>query len=91
LVGVEVNHDHCPPLHAHNGNEKKMVHKKKVLETIVRKNVEKVTLILFIHVVQPTLENSGAWVVWSQHRVNVTHQMKYPFAQYACCTCVWAL
>jgi hypothetical protein len=55
LVGVEVNHDHCPPLHAHNGNEKeKGFIKNKVLETIVRKNVEKVTLsCLFMQFNQP--------------------------------------
>jgi hypothetical protein len=55
LVGVEVNHDHCLSLHAHNGNGKKRFIKNKVLEAIVRKNVEKVTLIMFTHVVQPTL------------------------------------
>jgi hypothetical protein len=53
--------------------------KNKLLEVIVKKCVEKVTLILFTHVAQPTFENSGAWVVWSQRRVNVTHQMRYPF------------
>jgi len=62
--------------------------KNKLLEVIVKKCVEKVTLILFTHVAQPTFENSGAWVVWSQRRVNVTHQMRYPFVWYACCTCV---
>ncbi len=57
---MEVNRDHCLPLHAHNGNEKKWFIKNKVLETIVRKSVEKVTLILFTHVAQPTFDNSGA-------------------------------
>jgi hypothetical protein len=57
----------------------------------MKKIVEKKTLISLIHVAQPTLENGGAWVLWKEHLVNVTYQVKYPFAQFACCTCKWAL
>ncbi len=65
MVGVEVNHNHCPPLHVHNGNEKKWFINNKVVEAIMKKFVEKATLILLTHVTQPTLENGGAWVVWN--------------------------
>ncbi len=79
MVGVEVNHDIA--YHYMHTTEMKKIRfiKNNVLETIVKKSVEKVTLILFTNVVQPTFENNGAWVVWSQHHVNVTHQMRYPF------------
>jgi hypothetical protein len=65
LVGVEVNHNQCPPLHVHNANEKKWFINNKVVEAIMKKIVETSTLILLTHVTQPTLENGGAWVVWN--------------------------
>jgi hypothetical protein len=70
---------------------KRGLRKKKIVEAIVRKCVEKATLILLTHVSQPTLENGGAWVVWNQDFVNVTIQVTCPFALYACCTCEWVL
>jgi len=61
--------------------------KNKTMEVILRKSVEKATLILLTHVAQPAFENGGAWVVWNQRFVNVTYQMTYQFALYPCCTC----
>jgi hypothetical protein len=63
LVGVEVNHDCCLPLHAHNGDEKIKLINNKVMEAIVKKSVEKEVLILVTHIAQPTFENGGAWVM----------------------------
>lgn len=63
LVGVEVHHYYCSPLHAHNGDEKKKVHNNKYLEVSMKKIVEKKTLIPYTHVAQPTFENGDAWVV----------------------------
>jgi hypothetical protein len=39
------------------------------METIVKKNVEKVALILLTHVAQPTFDKGGVWVVQNQHLV----------------------
>jgi hypothetical protein len=50
LVGVDVNDNYFPPLHADNGDEKKGLIKNKIVEAIVRKSVEKATLILLTHV-----------------------------------------
>jgi hypothetical protein len=38
------------PLHAHNGDENKKIISNKVMEDIMRKSVEKTSLILFTHV-----------------------------------------
>jgi hypothetical protein len=45
------------PLHAHIGNEKKGFIKKKVMEAINTRSVEKVALIPLTHVYQPALES----------------------------------
>jgi hypothetical protein len=60
---VAINNNHCTPLHAHIGNEKKGFIKNKVMEAIITQNVKKVALIPPTHVYQPTLENDGAWGV----------------------------
>jgi hypothetical protein len=57
------------------------------MEAIVKKNVEKIALILLTHVAQPTFDKGGVWVVQNQYLVNVTYQVRFPFVQYACCTC----
>jgi hypothetical protein len=52
------------PLHAHIGNEKKQGFiKNKVMEAIITRSMEKIALIPFTHVYQPTLESDGAWGV----------------------------
>jgi hypothetical protein len=38
---VEVIHNYCLPLHAHNGDEKRKFINNKVMEAIVKKSVEK--------------------------------------------------
>jgi hypothetical protein len=53
--------------------------------------VEKVALIPFTHVYQPTFESDGAWGVQSQRLPNVSYVMKFPFTEIFCCTCEWAL
>ncbi len=63
MVDVVINNNHCTPLHAHIGNEKKKIIKNKVVEAIVTRSVEKVAFIPFAHVYQPTLESDGAWGV----------------------------
>jgi hypothetical protein len=65
--------------------------KDKVMETIITRSVEKVALIPFILVYQPTFESDGAWGVRSQHHPNVIYAMKFPFTNIFCCTCEWAL
>jgi hypothetical protein len=91
LVGVVINNNHCTPLHAHIGNEKRGFIKNKVMEVIITRNVEKATLIPLTHVYQPTLESDGAWGVQSQRLPNVIYAMKFPFTEIFCCTCEWAL
>jgi hypothetical protein len=88
---VAINHNHCTPLHAHIGNEENKFHEYKVMEAIVTQSVEKVALIPLTHVYQPTLDNDGAWGVWSQCLPNVTYVVKFPFIEISCCTCEWAL
>jgi len=41
-------------------------------------------------VYQPTLENDGAWGIWSQRLPNVTYVVKFPFTEIFYCTCEWA-
>jgi len=60
---VAINNNHCTTLHAHIGNEKKGFIKNKVMDAIITQSVEKVALIPFTHVYQPTLESDGAWGV----------------------------
>jgi hypothetical protein len=86
-----INNNHYMPLHAHIGNEKKGFIKNKVMEAIITQSVEKVALIPFTHVYQPTLESDGAWGIWSQCFPNVTYVVKFPFTKIFCCTCEWAL
>jgi len=65
--------------------------KTKVIETIITRSVEKVTLIPLTHVYQPTLESDGAWGVRSQRLPNVIYVVNFPFIEIFCCTCEWAL
>jgi hypothetical protein len=71
--------------------KKKGFIKNKVMEAIITQSVEKVALIPFTHVYQPTLESDGAWGVWSQRLPNVIYTMKFPFTEIFCYTCEWAL
>jgi hypothetical protein len=61
------------------------------MEAIITRSVEKTTLIPLTHVYQPTLQNDGAWGVWSQCFPNVIYTVKFPFTKIFCCTCEWAL
>jgi len=61
------------------------------MEAIITQSVEKVALIPFTHVYQPTLESDGAWGIWSQRLPNVIYTMKFPFTEIFCYTCEWAL
>jgi hypothetical protein len=65
--------------------------KNKVMEHIVRMNVQKATLIPFTHVSQPSFETNGYWIIRSQFLVDVEYKMKYLFTKYSSCTCEWAL
>jgi hypothetical protein len=65
--------------------------KNKVVERIVRTNVEKTALIPLTHVSQPSFETNGYWIVRNQCLANVEYKMKYPFIEYSGCTCEWAL
>jgi hypothetical protein len=71
--------------------KKKGFIKNKVMEAIITQSVEKVALIPFTHVYQPTLDNDGGWGVWSQRLPNVIYAVKFPFTKIFCCTCEWAL
>jgi hypothetical protein len=91
LVGVAINNNHCTPLHAHIGNEKKSFIKNKVMEAIITQNVEKVAFIPLTHVYQPTFESDETWGIQSQRLPNVIYVTKFPFTEIFCCTCEWAL
>jgi hypothetical protein len=71
--------------------KKKGFIKNKVMEAIITQSVEKVALIPFTHVYQPTLESDGAWGVQSQRLPNVIYVVKFPFTEIFCYTCEWAL
>ncbi len=71
--------------------KKKGFIKNKVVEAIVTRSVEKVTLIPFTHVYQPTFESDGIWGVQSQHFPNITYAIKFLFTEISCSTCEWAL
>jgi hypothetical protein len=51
-------------MHTLEMNKKGFI-KKKVMEAIITRSVEKATLIPFTHLYQPTLESDGAWGVRS--------------------------
>jgi len=61
------------------------------MDTIITQSVEKVALIPFTHVYQPTIENDGVWGVRSQCLPNVIYVVKFSFTKIFCCTCEWAL
>jgi hypothetical protein len=65
--------------------------KNKVMECIVRTNVEKATLNPLTHVSQPSFETNGYWIARIQRLANVKYKIKYPFTKYSGCTCEWAL
>jgi hypothetical protein len=71
--------------------KKKGFIKNKVTKAIVTWTMEKVTLIPFTHVYQPTLKSDEAWGIWSQHLPNIIYVVKFPFTEISCCTCEWPL
>jgi hypothetical protein len=68
--------------------------KNKVMEHIVKANIEKATLIFHTHVthgIDDLNETGHAWMVWSQHHLNMTCKVPLPFTKYACYTYEWVL
>jgi hypothetical protein len=73
--------------------KKHMFLKNKVVDHIVKKNVEKPTLIPrtnVTHGIDDLNKTNHAWMVRNQHP-NMTYKVPFPFTQYVCCTCEWAL
>jgi hypothetical protein len=61
----------------------------KVVECIVKMNVEKATLIPHTNVthgIDDLNETGHAWMVRNQH-LNITYKVLLPFTKYVCCTC----
>jgi hypothetical protein len=71
--------------------KKKGFIKNKVVEAIFTRSVEKVALIPFTYVCQPTFKSDGTWGIRSQCLPNVTYVVKFPFIKIFCCTREWAL
>jgi hypothetical protein len=71
--------------------KKKGFIKNNVVECIVGISVEKATLILIMHVSQPSFQTNGYWIIRSQHLANVAYKVKYPFTKYSSSTCEWTL
>ncbi len=68
--------------------------KNKVVERIVKTNVEKATLIPHTNVTHGINDSNKighAWLVRSQQHLNMTYKVPLPFTKYTCCTCEWAL
>ncbi len=68
--------------------------KNKVVEHIVKMNIEKDTLIPHTHVthgIYDSNETSHAWMVQTQQHLNMTYKVPLPFTKYVCCTCEWVL
>jgi len=66
----------------------------KIVECIVKTNVEKATLIPHTNVthgIDDSNETGHAWMVQNQQHPNITYKVPLPFTKYACCTCEWAL
>jgi hypothetical protein len=57
----------------------------------MRTSVEKVALIPFTHVFEPSFVIDGYWIVKNQCFANVEYKMKCPFIKHLGCTCDWAL
>jgi len=57
----------------------------------MRTSVEKVALIPFTHVFEPSFVIDGYWIVKNQCFANVEYKMKSPFIKHLGCTCDWAL
>jgi hypothetical protein len=74
--------------------KKRMFIKNKVVECIVKINVEKATLIPYTHVTHgmDDFNKIGhAGMVRSQQRPYVTYKVLLPFTKYVCCTFEWVL
>ncbi len=68
--------------------------KNKVVEHIVKSNVEKATLIPHTNVthgIDDLNEIGHAWMVWNQQHLNMTYKVPLPFTKYVCCTCEWVM
>ncbi len=68
--------------------------KNKVVEHIVKTNIEKATLIHHSHVthgIDDSNKTSHAWMVHNQQHLNMTYKVAFPFTKYVCCTCEWVL
>jgi len=93
LVSVETHNNNCKDyMHIAEMKKRKFI-KKKVMEHIVKTNVEKATFIPHTNVthgIDDLNENNHAWMIWSQH-LNMTYKVPLPFTKYVCCTCEWVL
>jgi hypothetical protein len=68
--------------------------KNKVVEHIVKTNIEKATLILHTHVthrIDDSNETGHAWMVRNQQHPNMTYKVTFPLTKYACYICEWVL
>jgi hypothetical protein len=66
----------------------------KVVEHIVKTNVEKAILMFHtnvIHEIYYSNEIGHAWMLRSQQHLNMTYKVSLPFTKYVCYTCEWAL
>jgi hypothetical protein len=75
----------------HTFEMKEGIQKKQGGVHIVKMSVDKVTLIPLTHVIQPSFESDGFWIVRSQYLANVAYKVIYMFIEYASCTYEWAL
>jgi hypothetical protein len=68
--------------------------KNKVVERIVKTNIEKATLIPHTNVthgIDDSNKIGHGWMVRNQQHPNMTYYVPLPFTKYVCCTCEWAL
>jgi len=68
--------------------------KNKIVEHIVKTNIEKATLIPHIHVthgIDDSNKTGHAWMVRNQQHPNMTYKVAFPYTKYVCCTCEWVL
>ncbi len=74
--------------------KKHRIIKNKVMEHIVKTNIEKATLILHTHVthgIDDSNKTNPAWMVQSQQHPNMTYKVAFPFTKYVCYICEWVL
>jgi hypothetical protein len=80
-------------MHTFEMKKRKFI-KNKVVELIMKTNIEKATLILHTNVthrIDDSNETNHAWMVRNQQHPNMTYKVLLHFTKYVCCTCEWAL